>query len=614
MKKLLFQILPLFAVALVACNDTTEVIPVSEVKVTPTTLTINAGESYQLKAQVLPAEAYYDGIEWKSSNANVASVDNNGRINAISGGKATISAKAGGVSASCSVTVNVLASSIQLSESNISFTTIGATAQLTATVEPNNTSDKTITWKSSNDKVATVSNDGLITSIDNGNAKITASCGDVSASCEVNVAVAASAITLSQTELSLNKIGATVQLTATIEPNNAADKTIEWSSSDNNIVTVSNDGLVTAVAIGEATITATCGDVSATCAVSIKDSIITVDGNTGTLNITGANTETIKNAIKEATDAGATTLAVKGDYSALQLSTTSNVFIGANISVLDLSGVTNWPTNTGNKPMIPDQAFRENGSDFVNIKEIILPSDIYQIGSYAFYKCSNLKKVTAQGVEVIGDYGFSTCTSLSEIDMPEVTTIGVSSFFRAGLTKITFNKVTALNNAASFWMCTKLTEVNLPECTSIGSVGSKKTGALADCSALTTVNMPKLKIIGDHAFDCCSALSSVEFPLATDIGSSAFYKCKALKSIIIPKVTTIYDYAFNTCPAMESIVLTSPEDITIKSSSNSFGAYSNDTKDVTLTLNSNKQDEVNSDNPDTPKWKGFTWKAILFTE
>ena len=49
MKKLLFQILPLFAVALVACNDTTEVIPVSEVKVTPTTLTINAGESYQLK-------------------------------------------------------------------------------------------------------------------------------------------------------------------------------------------------------------------------------------------------------------------------------------------------------------------------------------------------------------------------------------------------------------------------------------------------------------------------------------------------------------------------------------------------------------------------------------
>lgn len=614
MKKLLFQILPLFAVAFVACNDTTEVIPVSEVKVTPTTLTINAGESYQLKAQVLPAEAYYDGIEWKSSNANVASVDNNGRVSAINGGKATISAKVGGVSASCSVTVNVLASSIQLSESELTFVAVGEQVQLTATIEPGNTSDKSVTWSSSDKNVATVTDDGVVTSVDNGEAVITATCGEVSASCTIRVAVAATAVTLSEMELSFSRIGATTQLTATVEPNNVADKTIVWSSSDEEVATVSDEGLVTSVGNGEATITATCGEVSASCTVKVSSSIVTINGTTATFTVTGAGEDAIKEAINKAKEAGATTFVITGDCSALQLATASNVFIGAAVDVLDLSDVTGWETDGNGNAIFPAEAFKEDGSNFSAIKQIILPTDIKIIGQYAFYKCSKLTKVTAEGVEEIGDYCFSNCSSLSEVDMPEVTNVGANAFFMSGITKISFPKVKSLDNAASFWFCSKLVEVNMPECVSIGSIGSGKVGVFSDCSKLVTVNMPKVVTIGDSAFECCSALTDVNMPVATTVGTKAYYKCTSLKTISLPNVTLIKDYAFNNCKVMESIVLSSTDDITITSKSNSLGVYSNTTKNMALTLNTNKQEQVTLNSSNAPVWNGFTWKSVTYVE
>ena len=198
--------------------------------------------------------------------------------------------------------------------------------------------------------------------------------------------------------------------------------------------------------------------------------------------------------------------------------------------------------------------------------------------------------------------------------MPEVTNVGANAFFMSGITKISFPKVKSLDNAASFWFCSKLVEVNMPECVSIGSIGSGKVGVFSDCSKLVTVNMPKVVTIGDSAFECCSALTDVNMPVATTVGTKAYYKCTSLKTISLPNVTLIKDYAFNNCKVMESIVLSSTDDITITSKSNSLGVYSNTTKNMALTLNTNKQEQVTLNSSNAPVWNGFTWKSVTYVE
>ena len=148
----------------------------------------------------------------------------------------------------------------------------GDTATLTATVFPSNATDKTVVWSSSDESVATVK-EGVVKAVKAGTAKITASCGGKSASCSVTVKkknVPVESISLSESSLSL-VVGDTATLTVTINPSNATDQTVTWSSSNASVATVV-DGKVTAVKEGNATITAKCGSKVASCAVSVKKS------------------------------------------------------------------------------------------------------------------------------------------------------------------------------------------------------------------------------------------------------------------------------------------------------------------------------------------------------
>ncbi len=165
------------------------------------------------------------------------------------------------------VTITPVSSSLQVGES----------VSLSATVNPQNATDKTVTWSSSNTSVATVSN-GTVTAKAVGTATITASAGGKSATCNVTVTpVLVNSITLNQSSANVN-VGGTVSLTATVAPNNAADKAVTWSSSDAAVATVSNSGVVTGVKAGTATITATAHDgsgVKATCAVTVSNIAVT---------------------------------------------------------------------------------------------------------------------------------------------------------------------------------------------------------------------------------------------------------------------------------------------------------------------------------------------------
>ena len=276
-----------------SCKVTVEPTKVTSITLSKNTASLHVGETVTLTATVKPDDATDKTVTWKSSNDAVATVDN-GKVTAVALGEATITATTAdgtNLSASCKVTVEpTKVTSITLSKNTASLH-VGETVTLTATVKPDDATDKTVTWKSSNDAVATVDN-GKVTAVALGEATITATTADgtnLTATCAITVnPIKAASITLSQTTAELFP-GDKITLTATVLPENATDKRVTWMSSNSSIATVSEEGIVTAVAVGETTITAKTADgtnLTATCAVKvnpIKVSSITLSQTTATL-------------------------------------------------------------------------------------------------------------------------------------------------------------------------------------------------------------------------------------------------------------------------------------------------------------------------------------------
>ena len=165
--------------------------------------------------------------------------------------------------------------------------TEGDTQTLTATVKPDNATDKTVTWSTSSASIATVDNNGKVTAVKEGTATITAKAGDKSATCKVTVnkkIIPVSSVSLDKTELTL-KAGATETLTATVNPDNATNKKVSWSSSNTSIAKVDSYGKVTAVKEGTATITADVEGKKATCTVSVYTGVTSITLNVTTLKL-----------------------------------------------------------------------------------------------------------------------------------------------------------------------------------------------------------------------------------------------------------------------------------------------------------------------------------------
>ena len=242
--------------------------PVStRIEITPTSVSLHSiGQTQQLTARVFDqnnSEISGIPVVWSSSNLHVASIDSRrGLMTARGPGMARITAQTLTVSASIDVTVTQTVAGMKIEPSQAMLTAIGDTIQVAATALDQHghpIEEAVVEWSSSDDAVATVSKEGLVTGVGNGTADIIAQSGEYQASVDVSVMQAASSIAIEPGEAKAVLVGETIQLSATVLDRNEypiIDAVVDWLSSDEAVAAVSPQGLVTAVGEGTAQITA----------------------------------------------------------------------------------------------------------------------------------------------------------------------------------------------------------------------------------------------------------------------------------------------------------------------------------------------------------------------
>jgi len=436
--------------------------------------------SIELKATVIPSDADDRTVTWTSTREEIATV-RNGKVTAVAPGTATVSARtANGKTASCTVKVagitkvNVTENSVSL-EAGKTYTFEGITI---SGIETNSLSDseKTVTLSSSDSSVVSV-NGHTITGRKAGTATISfTTAGGAKDECKVTVKEAAvKGISLNKTSTTL-EVGMTETLTATVTPSNASSKTVTWSSSNTNVAKV-NNGKITAVSKGTATITAKAGNVTAKCTVTVNPAAKIIESGKCGTNVSYTLDEN---------------------------------------GILRISGkgsMTNYSNN--NAPWYQSRS---------KIFSVIIEDGVTHIGNFAFQNCVRLTSITIpSSVTSIGDFAFFNCCRLTNITIPDsVTSIGIDAFsYCTSLTSITIpSRVTSIDNC-TFYECQSLTSITIPD--SVTSIGLS---AFNSCYSLTNITIPdNVTRIGEYAFANCTSIKSITIPSSvTSIGRwDAFY-------------------------------------------------------------------------------------------
>lgn len=355
---------------------------------------------------------------------------------------------------------------------------------LSVNISPSNADNKSVSWTSTQPAVASVQ-EGTVTAHKEGTATIivTTADGGKTATCTVNVApsyVAVSEVSLNHSTLELLE-GESTTLSATILPEKATNKNVIWTSSDTSVIIVDN-GKVTAIKEGTATITVTTedGNKSATCEVTVlhdeyNDPIVFADEIMKEMCVSAFDTNGDGElSYKEA--------AYVRDLTTLQIDTKITSFDEFKhfISVTQ----------------IPRECFAET-----RLETITLPNSIESIAYEAFKNCKDLSNIIlSEGLATIGENAFWGCTNLTEIHLPNsVREIGISAFYDCRITSVIIPEGVKVIEADLFKYCTKLTNVTIPN---------------------------GVKSIGDSAFGACLSLSSLTIPESVkSMGRDPFYSC-----------------------------------------------------------------------------------------
>lgn len=276
-------------------NDTPAKKPVTSIELSATSQSLNLTNSKNadITVTVNPDDATDKSVIWSVKGDAVILNGSNGdlkrTVTAQKGGTATITVTAqdgSGVSKSIEITVTddtpVAVTGVSLNKTSVSLT-VGGTDTLIPTIAPTDATNKKVSWSTSAPGIVSVDGSGNIKALAAGNATITVTTDDgkQTATCAVTVTastVAVTGVTLDKSSATVN-VGATLQLTANIQPSNATNKAVTWTSSNNNIATVDANGKVTGKAVGSATIqvTTTDGKKTASCTVTVtQGSVATI--------------------------------------------------------------------------------------------------------------------------------------------------------------------------------------------------------------------------------------------------------------------------------------------------------------------------------------------------
>ena len=358
---------------------------------------------------------------------------------------------------------------------------VGQTATLTATVLPADAADSSVSWSTSDEGIASVSQSGEVKAVAVGKATIAVTTKDgwKTASCSVTVTPArinVASVSVDPASLFVEK-GQTAQLIATVSPADASDPSVVWSSSDEAVATVSRDGLVTALELGQAVIT-----------------VSSVDDGT------------------------------KKAQCALEIVKPSNVI---------------W-YKSNNDVLVEPYAFggigRPVSNSFVDgWGELVFGASIQFLGEKVFYNCSALTDVILPAkVGSIGDSAFSGCTSLIGVTLPDgLESLGESVFYGCrSLTRIALPASLKSIGEGAFSRCAQLAAFESPLASSDGRCLVVDGALVAFAPAgLADYALPEgTKTVASVAMKYCTQLQSVTIPASVEsIGEYAFYNCSSLK-------------------------------------------------------------------------------------
>ncbi len=496
------------------CNVTVNApdVPVTGITLDKTEMTLEEGQTGTITASIIPENATNKQFRWSSDNAEVIKLVSaeNGTltIQALSEGEATLTATTedGSHTASCKVTVTAIPPeeiSMQLDKSNETIAK-GETVDITATMTG---MDQNINWESSNTVIAKITktdnNTITITGAQAGKATITATTedGDYTATCEINVVYPVTGVTLTE-ETETVTVGSKTLLTSVLEPINATNQNIIWSSNNDAIATVDEYGIVEGLEAGNTTITATTedGNYQATCEVTVENKQAETDSSRFSYTTKG-NKVTI------------TGYKAKGNDSEL-------------IIPAEIDGMTVETVGGGSKI---------SGLD--KITSIQLPDTVKTIGTSAFYGYTNLVDIDLRNVETIGSSAFYNCTGLEKITFPDtLTSIGGYAFYNCtGLNCniIIPDSVTNIDGAYAFRGCTSMKKVKLSK-----NCAKLPYGTFFGSSLTGPLEIPEgVEIIDGYCFGD-TKITSVKFADSVEyIYENAFRQCssKMEGEIILPK-------------------------------------------------------------------------------
>lgn len=538
-------------------SDQVTVVQVNPIVLDKSKMNVLVGETGQITATVNLTDKT---VIWESSDGNVARVDNSGMVTAVAKGQCTITAYTGDKKyfRQCEVIVDELASFVTARFVGGTYTKINETI----------INGSVLYYRIANESEVpvTVSSVQLIDGItgvegniidagehilDGGsNWTISLTLGrnigkpitvfryiykgtEHRAICNMDgiiTDIPILSVSLSKSELSL-EVGDSEVLTAKTLPSVSSNYDVAWSSGDESIAIVDNDGKVTGKSAGVTTIKAVVQDKEATCKV-------TVGAKSPIINFADAEVKSI--CVKNWDTNG------DGELSEKEAAAVTDIGLCFNENNV-IESFDEFEYFTGLKKI------RSDGfADCSSLKSISLPKGITVIDIWAFRRCSSLRAINLpDGLNRIRISAFEGCSSLASIKLPETLSILEDGVFYgcSSLTSIKLPNGISSIGEWTFEGCSALSSVTLPE--GIVSIGKN---AFAGCSSLSSFILPDgVTSIESSTFSGCSSLTSISLPEGlTSIGYRAFYKCSSLAYIELPEsVTTISDEAFYQCSICE---------------------------------------------------------------